>query len=37
MVQSFAGEVARDAFRSRNTSYARQLPKNLWRGAQRKL
>ena len=37
MIQSFADEVACDIFRNRNTRYARRLPQNLWRGAQRKL
>ena len=37
MIQSFADQTAVDLFRDRNTRHARLLPRNLWRGAQRKL
>ena len=37
MIQSFANHTAVDLFRERNTRHARLLPRELWRGAQRKL
>ena len=37
MIQSFADETAADLFRERNTRAARRIPRELWRGAQRKL
>ena len=37
MIRSFADEIAVDLFREHNTRYARRLPRNLWRVAQRKL
>jgi toxin HigB-1 len=37
MIQSFADETTADIFRERNTKAARQIPKALWRVAQRKL
>jgi proteic killer suppression protein len=37
MIQSFADTTTADIFRERNTKAARQVPKDLWRIAQRKL
>ncbi len=37
MIQSFADEATVDLFRQRNTRAARRIPRELWRGAQRKL
>ena len=37
MIQSFADETTADLFRERNTKAARRIPKDLWRGVQRKL
>ena len=37
MIQSFADETAADLFRDRNTRAARRIPRDLWRGVQRKL
>ena len=37
MIQSFADETAADLFRERNTRPARRIPRELWRGVQRKL
>lgn len=37
MIRSFADGIAVDLFRERITRYARRLPRNLWRVAQRKL
>ena len=37
MIQSFADETSADLFRERNTRAARQIPRELWRGVQRKL
>ena len=37
MIRSFADEIVADLFRECNTRYSRRLPRNLWRGAQRKL
>ncbi len=37
MIQSFADETAADLFRERNTRAARRIPRDLWRGVQRKL
>lgn len=37
MIQSFADEAAADLFRERNTRAARRIPRELWRGVQRKL
>ncbi len=37
MIQSFADEAAADLFRERNTKAARRIPKDVSRGAQRKL
>ena len=37
MIQSFANQTAVDLFRESNTRHARHLPRDLWRGAQRKL
>jgi proteic killer suppression protein len=37
VIQSFADETTADLFRERNTRLARRIPRELWRGAQRKL
>jgi proteic killer suppression protein len=37
VIQSFADETAADLFRGRNTGAARRIPRDLWRGVQRKL
>ena len=37
MIQSFADETTAGLFRERNTKAARRIPKDLWRGVQRKL
>lgn len=37
MIQSFADETSADLFRERNTRAARRIPRELWRGVQRKL
>ena len=37
MIQSFADETTADLFRQRNTRTARRIPRELWRGVQRKL
>ena len=37
MLQSFSDETTADLFRERNTRAARRIPRELWRGAQRKL
>ncbi len=37
MIQSFADETSADLFRERNTRPARRIPRELWRGVQRKL
>ena len=37
MIQSFANQTTADIFRERNTKTARQIPKDVWRSAQRKL
>ena len=37
MIQSFADEASADLFRDRNTRSARRIPRQLWRGVQRKL
>lgn len=37
MIQSFRDETTADLFRERNTRSARRIPRDLWRGAQRKL
>ena len=37
MIRSFADETAADLFRERNTRAARRIPRELWRGVQRKL
>ena len=37
MIQSFADETTVDVFRERNTRAARRIPRELWRGVQRKL
>ena len=37
MIQSFVDETAADLFRERNTRTARRIPRELWRGVQRKL
>jgi proteic killer suppression protein len=37
VIQSFADETAADLFRERNTRAARRIPRDLWRGVQRKL
>ena len=37
MIQSFADETVADLFRERNTRAARRIPRDLWRGVQRKL
>ncbi len=37
MIQSFSDETTADLFRERNTRAARRIPRELWRGVQRKL
>jgi proteic killer suppression protein len=37
VIQSFSDETAADLFRERNTRAARRIPRELWRGIQRKL
>jgi proteic killer suppression protein len=37
VIQSFADETTVDLFRERNTRSARRIPRDLWRGVQRKL
>ena len=37
VIQSFADETGADLFRERNTRSARRIPRELWRGVQRKL
>ena len=37
MIQSFTNQTTADIFRERNTKAARQIPKDVWRSAQRKL
>ena len=37
MIQSFRDETTIDLFRNRNTRAARRIPRDLWRGVQRKL
>lgn len=37
MIQSFRDETTADLFRERNTRAARRIPRELWRGVQRKL
>ena len=37
MIQSFADDTTVDLFRERNTRAARRIPRQLWRGVQRKL
>ena len=37
MIQSFADQTTADIFRERHTKAARQIPKDVWRSAQRKL
>lgn len=37
MIQSFADETTADLFRERNTRTPRRIPRDLWRGVQRKL
>ena len=37
MIQSFADDTTVDVFRERNTRAARRIPRELWRGEQRKL
>ena len=37
MIQSFADDTSADLFRERNTRAARRIPRELWRGVQRKL
>jgi toxin HigB-1 len=37
VIQSFADETTADLFRERKTRAARRTPRELWRGAQRKL
>ena len=37
MIHSFRDETTSDLFRDRNTRFARRIPRDLWRGAQRKL
>jgi len=37
LIQSFADETTVDLFRERNTRAARRIPRELWRGTQRKL
>jgi toxin HigB-1 len=37
VIQSFADDTSADLFRERNTRPARRVPRELWRGVQRKL
>lgn len=37
MIQSFRDEATADLFRERNTKAARVIPREIWRGVQRKL
>ena len=37
MIHSFRDETTADLFRERNTRSARRIPRDLWRGVQRKL
>ena len=37
MIQSFADDTSADLFRERNSRAARRIPRELWRGVQRKL
>jgi len=37
VIHSFRDETTADLFRGRNTRSARRIPRDLWRGAQRKL
>lgn len=37
MIRSFADETTADLFRERDSRAARRIPRDLWRGAQRKL
>ena len=37
MIQSFADDTSADLFRERNTRAARRIPRQWWRGVQRKL
>lgn len=37
MIRTFADDATSDLFRERNTRAARRIPRELWRGAQRKL
>ena len=37
MIQSFADDTSADLFRERNTRRTRRIPRELWRGVQRKL
>ena len=37
MIRSFADATAADLFRERNTRASRKIPRQLWRGVQRKL
>jgi len=37
VIQSFADETSADLFRERHTRAARRIPRELWRGVQRKL
>jgi toxin HigB-1 len=37
VIQSFADDTSADLFRERNTRAARRIPRQLWRGVQRKL
>ena len=37
VIQSFLDETTADVFRDRNTRAARRIPRDLWRGVQRKL
>jgi proteic killer suppression protein len=37
VIQTFADDTAADLFRERNTLAARRVPRELWRGVQRKL
>jgi proteic killer suppression protein len=37
VIQSFGDDATADLFRERNTRAARRIPRDLWRGAQRKL
>jgi toxin HigB-1 len=37
VIQSFEDETSTDLFRNRNTRAARRIPRELWRGVQRKL